>query len=235
MKPGDRRKAYGEARASVIESLLAILYPGSKLDWDSQLLHIPGENPHLFEVPVYVRGSQANGGLEGVASVELDRKKEEFIFQAKRFQQAENRVFPTLLIVFRADPSGHIEKYKKFMLDPKEPLTQIKDFSIQDWTTQEWPKLNVQYDTHRAGPDSFTTIEWHAVFDAASSQLVSRMPFGITRKVKGGAEQPLGFSIARTSQTQITIRDRWSEEIHTYDCSDPCVIDADMLLSQWVR
>jgi hypothetical protein len=27
MKPGDRRKAFGEPRASVIESLLAALYP----------------------------------------------------------------------------------------------------------------------------------------------------------------------------------------------------------------
>jgi hypothetical protein len=34
MKPGDVRKAYGEARASVMESLLTTVYPGAEVVWD---------------------------------------------------------------------------------------------------------------------------------------------------------------------------------------------------------
>lgn len=235
MKPGDRRKAFGEARASVIESLLGILYPKSQLDWDSQLLRIPGENPHLFEVPVYVRGSQANGGLEGVATVEFDRKKEEFIYEAQSFQRSDNPAFPTVLVVFRADSSGHIQKYKKFMLDPKEPLTQIKNFSIRDWSQNEWPTLDIQYDTDVFSPSSFATIEWRSVFDANSGQFVSRLPLGITRKVRGGPDQQVVFGVGRSSPNTVEIGTRFGREAHLYTCTDPCVVDAHALLSQWVH
>jgi hypothetical protein len=235
MKPGDRRKAFGEARASVIESLLGILYPGAQLDWDSQLLRIPGENPHLVEVPVYVRGSQASGGLEGVATVELDREKEGFIFQAKSFQRNDNPVFSTLLVVFRADASGHIEKYKKFLLDPKEPVTQIKNFSIHDWSQNEWPTVDIQYDTDIFSSSSFATIEWRSIFDANSGQFVSRLPQGITSKVRGGPERQFVFGISRSDPNTLQIGTRFGHETHPYTCTDPCVVDAHTLLSQWVQ
>jgi hypothetical protein len=34
MKPGDVRKAYGEQRASIMESLLQTLYPSAVVQWD---------------------------------------------------------------------------------------------------------------------------------------------------------------------------------------------------------
>lgn len=37
MKPGDVRKAYGEARASVMESLLTTIYPGAHVQWNPYL------------------------------------------------------------------------------------------------------------------------------------------------------------------------------------------------------
>lgn len=235
MKPGDRRKSYGEPRASIVESLLTTLYPGSTLDWDSESLRIPVENPHGFGVGVVAGGSKTHGGLEGIATVEFDGKKEGFIFQAESFQRTDNPVFPTLLVVFRADSSGHIEKYKKLMLDPKEPVTQIKDFSIRDWSQNEWPTLNIQYDTHVFSPYSFATIEWRSVFDANSGQFISRLPQGITSKIQGGPERQLVLGISRSSPNAVQIGSRFGHETHQYTCTDPCVVDAHTLLSQWVR
>lgn len=235
MKPGDRRKSYGETRASVIESLLATLYPGSELDWDSELLRIPGENPHVFGVGVSVGGSRTNGGLEGVATVEFDGKKEVFISEAQNFQRSDNPVFPTLLVVFRADSSGHIQKYKRLMLDPKEPLTQIKDFSIRDWSQNEWPTVDIRYNTHVFSPSSFATIEWKSFFDANSGQFVSRLPLGITSKVRGGPERQLVFGVSRSGPNTVQIGTRFGHETHPYTCTDPCVVDAHVLLSQWVH
>jgi hypothetical protein len=52
-KPGDRRRAYGEARAGIIESVLAILYPGAQVQWEPQLMvQILGDKPRTVEVPV---------------------------------------------------------------------------------------------------------------------------------------------------------------------------------------
>jgi hypothetical protein len=98
MKPGDRREAYGEARASVIESVLTTLYPGAQVQWDPALMvKIPGQQPRIVDVAVYVRGAAA-GGAEGIASVEFEKKKEQFIFDAQGFRRTDSAVFPTVLL-----------------------------------------------------------------------------------------------------------------------------------------
>lgn len=234
MKPGDRRKAYGEMRASVMESLLQTLYPGAVVQWDPALtVQIPGEKPRMVDVGVSMRGSAATGEPEGIASIEFEGLKQTFIFQAQSFQRSDRPNFLTELIVFRADMSGHIQRYKKVLLDPEEPLTELKTMSIKDWSTTEWPTLEIQYNTHRATPTSFTTIEWHSVFDANTSQFISRLPFGITRKNKGAAERDYWLGLSRTSPTAITIGERFSGETRQYECSDPCVMQAGTLLAKW--
>jgi hypothetical protein len=217
-----------------MESLLTTVYPGAEVVWDPTLmLRLRGENPRIVAVPVYVRGSAENGGLEGIATIELEKKKEQFIFEAQNFRRTDRPDMPTELYVFRADMAGRIQRYKKLVIDPAEPLTEIKTMSIEDWSKKEWPTLQLQYDTHRAAPNSFTTIEWHGTFDANSGQFISRLPFGITRKVKGGPEQLFFFGLGRTSPSTVMIADRIGGESHPYTCFDPCVMDADTLLSEW--
>jgi len=232
-KPGDVRKSYGESRASVIESLLTTIYPGAHVQWDPYLtVQLPGQKPRMVQVPVSVRG-RVNGGLEGDAWVDFEGKKERFIFEAQNFRRSDRPDFPTELYVFRADAAGHIQKYKKFILDPNEPLTELKDISIQDWSEQEWPTLQIQYQTHRSTPGSFTTVEWHGTFDANTGRFISRLPFGISRRVKGGGEESYMFSLARINTTTLQIGDMLSKKLVPYQCSDPCIVDADTLLSEW--
>lgn len=148
MKLGDVKKAYGEPRPSVMESLLTTLYPGAEVIWDPSLMvRLPGEKPRSVMVPAYVNQSFTGGGLEGVASAELDLAKKRFIFEAQNFRGTDRPVFLTELIVFRADMAGRIQRYKRFMLDPAEPLTEVKVMSVQDWSQKEWPTLLIQYQT----------------------------------------------------------------------------------------
>lgn len=137
--------------------------------------------------------------------------------------------------MFRTDSSCRIQKYKKLMLDPKEPLTQIKDFSIRDWSHNEWPTVDIRYETYVFSPSSFATIEWKSFFDANSGQFVSRLPLGITTKIRGGSERQLVLGISRSSPNAVQIETRFGHETHQYSCTDPCVVDAHTLLSQWVR
>jgi hypothetical protein len=98
------------------------------------------------------------------------------------------------------------------MLDPSEGLTELKIMSIQEWSQREWPTLEIHYDTHRVAPNSFTTIEWSSIFDSNSGQFISRLPMGITRKVRGGAEQPYFFGFSRNSPTTLAITNRYGEK-----------------------
>lgn len=236
MKPGDRRKAYG-ARAPIMEAVLAALYPGAQVQWDPAFtVQIPGRKPRMVEVPVYMEGDGLSKGIIGIASVEFDGAKEQYIFQAQSFQRTDNPVLPTVLIVFRADNAFHLTKYKKLFLDPGQPCSELKTMSIQDWPQQkEWPTLAIQYDTHIARPDSFTTIEWHGVLDANSGQFINRLPFGMSRYVRGGGEEMHPFSLRRVNANTVDIRDFMNGARHRYSCSDPCVVDPQTLMSQWVQ
>lgn len=231
MKPGDVRRAYGDARASVIESVLTTVYPEAQVQWDPQLaIQFPNQPPRMVQVPVYVRGS-AVGGLEGVATIDFERRKEQYIYEAENFRRNDRPSLPTELIVFRADTAGHIQNYKRVMLDEGEPVTELKTMSIQDWR-QEWPLLEIQYDTHRASMNAFTTIEWRASFDANREQFISRVPMGISRRVRGGGDQMIALGLKRTSPGTVLLTS-WKGESHDYFCADPCVMDADTLLSEF--
>ena len=165
--------------------------------------------------------------------MEFERAKETYIYEAKLFRRSDNPTFSTRLIVFRADTSGHITTYKQFDLDPSDPLTDIKTFSIEDWSQSTWPTLHVQYDSHVVTASAFTTIEWQGTFDANSGRFQNRLPFGISRTMKDGSEQGFMFSIARVNTTTIQIGDQLSKKTAPYQCSDPCVVDGPTLLSQW--
>src|ERR1700722_4345414 len=233
MKPGDVRRSYGEPRASIMESLLQTLYPGSVVQWDTYfMVKLPGENFRNLALPVYVWPSPT-GRLQGVATIEFDQQKDRFIYEAQNFRRSDAPNFSTDLIVFRADAAGHIRTYKKMPLDPEEPLTEIKVLSLKDWSHTEWPTLEIQYQTHRPTSSSFTTIEWSSVFDANSGQFISRLPMGISRTNHGGAEQMFMFGIGRTSPSTVTIANRLGGDTRQYACSDPCVMEADTLLAKW--
>lgn len=236
MKPGDRRKAYG-VRAPIMEAVLAALYPGAQVQWDPALtVQIPGQKPRMVEVPVSLQGDPVTRGIMGVASIEFDGAKEQFIFQAQSFRRTDNPVFPTVLIVFRADTAFHLTKYKKLFLDPGQPCSELKTMSIQDWPAQkEWPTVAIQYDTHVARRDSFTTVEWHGVLDANTGQFINRIPLGFSRTVRGGQEELHPFGIRRVNANTVDIVDLMNRASHPYNCSDPCAVDPQTLLSQWAQ
>lgn len=236
MRPGARRRAYGDTRASVIESLLTTFYPGAQVQWDPALMvQLPGASPHLVQVPVYIRGA-ATGGLEGVASIEWQKQKETFIYNAKHFKpNGKKELLSTQLIIFRADLKGHLTTYKTIDLDPLDNFTEIKTFSIEDWSDKAWPTLHVQYDSHIVSPGIFTTIEWQGTFDANTGQFLERLPFGISKQVKNGPKEIHMFSIARSNPSTLEIADQLTKKVNPYECGDPCVVDGSTLLSQWER
>lgn len=225
------------ARAPLTEAVLGALYPGAQVQWDPALtVQIPGQKPRVVEVPLYMRGDAVSRGIVGIASIEFDGAKEQFIFEAQSFQRTDNPILPTVLVVFRADNAFHLMKYKRLLLDPGEPCSELKTMSIRDWPSQkEWPTLDIQYDTHIARRDSFTTIEWRSLLDANTSQFISRLPFGFSRKLRGGPEETHPFTLRRVNADTIDIGDYMNGVNHRYSCSDPCVVDPQTLLSEWVQ
>jgi hypothetical protein len=120
-------------------------------------------------------------------------------------------------------------------LDPSDALATVKLINVKEWTPNSWPAVRVQYVSYFADADSFTKIEWNASFDSNSGRFVSRLPLGIVRITKDGGEETHPLTVARKDPNTLQILDSVTKTVLEYRCSDPCVMDGNVLISEWAH
>jgi hypothetical protein len=227
------RASYGELRATVMESLLEKIYPGSRFQWDPDLrVEIDG----AFQDATFQGFSliaTSNGEFEGATGIQVGKAKEEFLYNSEHFRPATPREFSAELVIFETNAAGIVTRMKSFPLDSSDPLAKIKTVDVKAWPPNTWPLVRVQYDSYFAHPDSFTTLEWNGMFDTASGKFMSRIPLGFAKSLKNGGEEIHAFSITRQDASTVRILDQLTKDAVQYQCSEPCVVNADKLLSDW--
>lgn len=230
----DHRRAFGSTRPAVAESLLSVLYPSAHYKWapDLQVQDTNGSFTHVQFSGLTVN-TAPDGSLLGATGIELGKKKERAIFNAKHFQKDDNSKLPTELIVFRTDAGGKISQHRKFELDSADPISEIKIIRMADGSKNGWPNLQIRYVSHISVQDSYTQIEWQALFDSNGGKTIARAPLGIVTTLRNGNELTRMFSIRRVNATQLEITDAISKTAKPYSCGDPCIVDGPTLLAQW--
>jgi hypothetical protein len=223
------RNGFGEPTATIMESLLKALFPGAQFSWSPELtVQVAGNGPQLAKFSGFNIVPADDGNLNGATGLDLGDDKDDYIFKSATHHQGESRNFPLDLIVFRATQTGQILFMKKFALDPADPLAKIKSIQLP-----KWPIVRIAYESHFATQDSFTTIEWDAMFDTIAGSFVSRRPRGMFTTTKSGQEETDMFTISRTNPNQLLITDGLSKKSIPYQCADPCVVDGPTFLSKW--
>jgi len=130
--------------------------------------------------------------------------------------------------------SGRVTSDKKLELDPTDAVTQIKTFSVEDCHTMRGPRFKCNTIPYVIEENAVTTIEWQGTFDTNTGRFLSRLPFGISKKLKAGSEEGYMFSLARRSPTVIQMTDQLTKKSIQYPCVEPCVMDSQSLLSKVV-
>lgn len=78
------REAFGEPRASIMESLLASLYPTGQFNWNPQLtIAVDGGAPQVVHFPGFDFKPTVDGNVDGATGIEIGDEKQEFIFKSK--------------------------------------------------------------------------------------------------------------------------------------------------------
>ncbi|SRR5258708_575456 len=227
------RDAFGEPRASVVESLVQALFPGARPQWGKRFsLLRPGSPPVLLDFPGYVQRPSGTG-WEGVAAVELGADKADFLTKAARLESVGPQNFTTEIVVFQADSGFKISNYKRFPLDPAEALTQIVELHIKDWPSGRWPRLSVMYHSYYAEQSVFGLLTWSAQVDANTGTVVGKIPIAISKRAKDGSEQPDYLVTNRLDAATIQIKGEMSGKSVKYSCDDPCVVNGQKLFDQW--
>ena len=143
------REAFGSLRATIMESLLRSVFPGSQFKWEPDLdvQDDKGNFVHA-EFPALTIQPQTDGSILGASGIELAGEKEKIIFEARRFRSFPTRNLPTTVVVFKAGANGNVTLAHKVDLDPSEPLIEIKSLHVSDWPSGGRPLLQVRYISH---------------------------------------------------------------------------------------
>jgi hypothetical protein len=228
------REAAGNERTSILESLLAALFPGTEVRWAPNIvLHGAGGEDRPVEFAGFTYRGGADGGWEGATGYEVGSGKEEYIFSASRFRSAGDQQFPTPFVVFKAHSDGRISEFRKFILDRSDPVSQIKAFELQEWPSGGWPVVRIQYVSYYQKPESFIAIEWQALFESGEGRITERLPAGIVQKFKDNREEIHIFVVERINPSQLRFVDSASKKTIEYSCVDPCIVDGPRLLQEW--
>ena len=228
------REAVGNERATIVESLLAALFPGAEARWAPNLvLHAAGGEDRSVDLAGFMYRKRPEGGWEGATGFELASGKEQYIFNASRFRATGAAHFPTAFVVFRIQPDGRIGDFRKFTLDNSDPVSQIKVLELKEWPNGRWPMLRIQYVSYFQQPGSFIGIEWQALFDSDGGRITQRLPAGIVRTLKDGTEEVHTFVAERADSSHMHFIDSMSKATVDYSCGDPCVVEGPRLLQAW--
>jgi hypothetical protein len=233
--PQNHRSAFGELRATVMESLLSKIHPGARFQWDPDLRVEIDRKLREVTFPGFTLIATSDGRFEGATGVEFGRDKEELIYNAEHLRSVPSQKLPTDLAVFETDARGVVTRLRVSALDPSDALTKIKLINVKPWAPNSWPVARTQYVSYFGNPDSFTRIEWNAAFDTNSGQFVSRLPLGIVRITKDGGEETHPLTVARKDPNTLQILDSVTKTVLEYRCSDPCVMDGNVLISEWAH
>jgi hypothetical protein len=225
------RELYGEARASIVESVLLKLFPESTFQWSPRLV-VHREGVPSVEVSL-VRHLQRPilNGMTGVFSLELEKKfKEEYIDAIRSGQRVKKQPFSTELILYTADSNNRIIDYRRIPLFTDEPVSIINDFSILEWPDGKWPKLRINYSSYYRPQAGFRVIVWDAVFDTQTENLIARGPTIIQGIRYSGYEFTDNLKALRVNADEIRIISVPSNKAFVFRCSDPCVVSGDTIL-----
>ena len=228
------RDAFGEPRASLMESLLAIVYPNVAIKWGPTLMIelSPGKAQRV-QFPGFVFKPLGNTSLIGATGIEVGDEKAKLVFQSSHFQQTSSGQFPSLLVVFLANLNGQVTSQKKMSLDPSDPLSEIKLIQVGDSAAGTWPFLTVQYVSHVTDSATATDIEWQALFDPNTGKVVRRVPSGIHMRSKDRKEALAMLKMQRVDASTVSFMDLLTKKTFTYSCADPCIVDGPTLLATW--
>jgi hypothetical protein len=230
----DMRAVMGEPRATQLQSVLASSIPGSQMTWEDVVtvklpdgakseVHVSG----LIEIP---RGD----GTLVFMQIELLDFQTEAAKHVKTFAGTPPP-HPTDVTAFlKTTTAGAITAQKIGRLDPAAVSIETKQFDLlTDTKDDPWPAVQVTYWGTYATTDWFGAVRWYAVVETDTLANNSRMPLGISKSMKSGAETADQVAATRISEDLVRIEGGITGQTVAYPCAVPCLFDGRSLLAAW--
>jgi hypothetical protein len=110
--PQTHRAAFGELRATVMESLVSKIHPGALFQWDPDLRIEIGGTLKEVTFPGFTLIATSGGRFEGATGIEFGQDKEKYIDKAAHLRSVPPQKFSTDLAVFETDARGVVTRLR---------------------------------------------------------------------------------------------------------------------------
>lgn len=193
----DQRSMFGDTAAKAIEEAMAVVFPGSALEWaDRVRLRQPGRDPQEVLFPGFLQRPESDGFLF-VTALDFPGESARLVGAARRGEGIRAAEPMTRILAFRTDRTGRLRGMPiTGGLDSENPASEALNVRIAGAVSSgQWPLLDVRYRSLHAGSGWYGFVDWVAEYDMNSgAPLRKRSPVMLRRIEKAGGERILAFT-----------------------------------------
>jgi hypothetical protein len=230
----DPKSNFGIERASLLEALIPVIYPGTHLEWQPQLAIVQGGQRRLVRIGGMDVRTDATAYV-GAVALQYPDTVGGIGAALSRYEPAGGQSLPEI-IAFTATKQFAITAVHRGSLgDPSSALAEVSEVEFTSLTYDNaWPDVFVTYRGTYGTSDWVGEIKWESRMTTDPVAMATRLPQTITRVDKAGTthnDSALN-DMTPASADVITISSRSSHQLIT-TCNDPCLPDGRTLLGLW--
>lgn len=218
-----RRGQVQDERAAAMEAFLVAVFPGARVDWESESVVWPDGARQRVELTGFQR-VPFGAGRVSVAGVQLPAALEAVGAKLRRRERASAGSATCELVVLRHDAAGQVTGRRSLRLDPDAPFARCRGLSVvptEDAPGPDaWPLLMVDVETAVDGDGWAGSVAWQGLLDSASGTWRSRVPHSLRRWTAAGEVTEL-LRAARLDGGRVEFTVVGSERRFAYPCADP--------------
>jgi hypothetical protein len=219
-----RRGQVQDERAAAMEAFLGVLFPGTRVDWETESVVWPDGARQRVELTGFQRVAFGAGHVS-LAGVQSPGPLEAALGKLRRRERVNAGSATCRLVVLRWDAAGQPAGQRSVPIDPEAPFARCRRLSVVPADEQPgpdaWPLVMADVETAVDGEGWAGSVAWQGVLDSGSGTWRNRVPHAIRRWPAGGGETTELLRVNRLDDGRMQFEVVGDTRRAAYPCADP--------------
>lgn len=227
----DGRAQFGLPDATVLEAVVARLFPGATIEWSTRIeLRMPTGELRLLSVPGFTLRPVADQYLFATC-IDLPDERAEAEQRVARFQSRASRESTLRLATGWVRASGDLIDLRIVDVPVAGSAPACRDLQIVEVAASgSWPKLTLAYGSLFTGDDWWARVDAASRVDSATGKSSDVAPQRVTKTWRDGQQSLRFVHVTAADAKEGALRQPVAPEaaalVLEHKCSaDPCAID----------
>lgn len=229
----DARSVFGP-KAPVMEAMVALVFPGSTIDWEGPRLQGPGFGPKPLEFIGYTE-QEWQEALVSAAAIQFPQEIREIVATALEGGDLGSRVTRSHVAVVRLAQDRSVVEGRTAALDVGGVATEVQSLFIfpDPEEPSSLPPIDVEFKSFHVGPDWVASMGWIGTLEGEPLAATRLIPVLVSFRNKDGAVATDVLEIEEPSATELILRGSDSGFTWTFNCDPDCLVPAETILAEY--